>query len=70
MSDILELQKKELKAKQLEFKRLALSSYGSYLEELHKMASRDPSRAQYSAYLVEEMERNNLEIKSIDDQLL
>lgn len=69
MSDILELQKKELKAKELEFKRLAVSSYGAYLRELHKVATKDSSKTQYAEYLEKEIDRNQKQLNMIDKEM-
>ena len=70
MNDILKLQKKELKAKKLEFERLALTSYGAYLREKYKISAKQSSKIQYTEYLAEEISRNDLKISEIDKTLL
>ncbi|WP_318958779.1 hypothetical protein [Lishizhenia sp.] len=70
MKNVTDKQKWVIRSKMLEFQKNGLLSYGKYLDEQLKFASKSQLRVAYKSYIEKEITRNNDKIRILNERLM
>lgn len=70
MKNVTDQQKWVIRSKMLEFQKSGLLSYGKYLDEQLKFASKSHLRVAYKSYIEQEIIRNNDKIRTLNERLM